>query len=113
MGKTKISTRSFRRSFYTPTKSVRINNDVQNNDPNLSRIMVTGVLNNSANQSKKVNKKSQSQTASNERHTVARKLFTPDEGDTCTLSMPHALTASLPIFDEDDRDFGMFRRTLP
>ena len=40
------------KSFYTPTKLVRINS-TQNNDPCSSRNMVTGVLNDSTNQPKR------------------------------------------------------------
>ena len=51
------------RSFYTPTKSVRINS-TQNNDSYASRNMVTGVLNGSTNHPKKATIKYQSQLAS-------------------------------------------------
>ena len=53
------------RSFYTPTKSVRINS-TQNNDTNVSRNMVTGVLTDSSNHPKRPKTRSQSQRASKE-----------------------------------------------
>ena len=62
------------RSFYTPTKSVRITS-TQNNDTNSSRNMVTGVLNDSTNQVKRPKIRSQSQPAPKERPAVARTLF--------------------------------------
>ena len=51
------------KSFYAPTKSVRINS-TQNNDRNAGRNMVTGVLTNSTNQPKRTKIMSQSQPAS-------------------------------------------------
>ena len=47
------------RNFYTPTKSVRINST--QNDPNICRNMVTGVLTDSTNQPKRTKARSQSQ----------------------------------------------------
>ena len=54
------------RSFYTPTKAVGLNS-TQNNDPNASRNMVTGVLTDCTNQPKIQKVRSQSQPASKER----------------------------------------------
>ena len=51
-------------SFYTPTRSVRISST--QNDQNVSRNMVTGVLNDSANQPKRTKVRSQSQPPSKE-----------------------------------------------
>ena len=48
------------RSFYTPTKTVRINS-TQNEDHSIIRNMVTGVLNDSTNQPKRTKVRSQSQ----------------------------------------------------
>ena len=80
------------RSFYTPTKSVRISS-IQN-DPIICRNMVTGVLTDSTNQPKRTKARSQSQPASKERPIVARTLFASEKGDSTTLPMPKALTAS-------------------
>ena len=65
------------RSFYTPTKSVRISST--QNDPIVCRNMVTGVLTDSTNQPKRTKARSQSQPTSKERPTVARTLFSLDE----------------------------------
>ena len=81
------------RSFYTPTKSVRISST--QNDPIACRNMVTGVLTDSTNQPKRTKARSQSQPTSKERPVVARTLFTSEKGDSTTLPMPKALTASL------------------
>ena len=94
------------RDFYTPTKSVRINST--QNDPNISRNMVTGVLNDSTNQPKRAKVRSQSQPPSKERPTAARTLFAPDKSSTTTLPMPKALTASLPTFDGKSEKFELF-----
>ena len=85
------------RSFYTSTKSVRINST--QNDPNVCRNMVTGVLTDSTNQPKRTKARSQSQPTSKKRPVVARTLFATDENDGTALPMPKALTASLPTFD--------------
>ena len=62
------------RSVYTPTKSVGTNS-TQNNDTNVSRNMVTGVLTDSTNYPKRPKIRSQSQPASKERPAVPRTLF--------------------------------------
>ena len=85
------------RSFYTPTKSVRISST--QNDPIACRNMVTGVLTDSTNQPNRTKARSQSQPTSKERPIVARTLFASEKGDSTTLPMPKALTASLPTFD--------------
>ena len=94
------------RSFYTPTKSVRMNST--QNEPNISRNMVTGVLNDSTNQPKRAKARSQSQPPSKERPTAARTLFAPDKSSTTMLPMPKALTASLPTFDGKSEKFELF-----
>ena len=95
------------RSFYTPTKSVRITS-TQNNDTNSSRNMVTGVLTDSTNQPKRTKARSQSQPPSKERPVAARTLFATDKNDSTTLPMPKALTASLPTFDGKSEKFELF-----
>ena len=95
------------RSFYTPTKTVRINS-IQNNDSCASRNMVTGVLNDSTNQPKRPKIRSHSQPVPKERPAVARTLFGADKKDTTTLPMPKTLTASLPTFDEKSEKFELF-----
>ena len=85
------------RSFYTPTRSVRINST--QNDQNVSRNMVTGVLTDSTNQPKRTKARSQSQPTSKERPVVARTLFASEKNDGTALPMPKSLTASLPTFD--------------
>ena len=65
------------RNFYTPTKSVRISST--QNDPCISRNMVTGVLTDSTNQPKRTKALSQSQPTSKERPVVARTLFATDK----------------------------------
>ena len=92
------------RSFYTPTKTVRINS-TQNEDPNIIRNMVTGVLNDFTNQPKRTKIRSQSQPLSKELPAVARTLFAPDKNSTTMLPMPKALTASLPTFDGKSEKF--------
>ena len=94
------------RSFYTPTKSVRISST--QNDPIVCRNMVTGVLTDSTNQPKRTKAWSQSQPTSKERPTVARTLFATDKHDSTTLPMPKALTASLPTFDGKSEKFELF-----
>ena len=94
------------RSFYTPTKSVRISS-VQN-DPIICRNMVTGVLTDSTNQPKRTKARSQSQPPSKERPVAARTLFATDKHDSTTLPMPKALTASLPTFDGKSEKFELF-----
>ena len=94
------------RSFYTPTKSVRINST--RNDPDVWRNMVTGVLTNSTNQPKRTKARSQSQPTSKERPVVARTLFATDKNDGTALPMPKALTASLPTFDGKSEKFELF-----
>ena len=98
------------RSFYTTTKSVRISST--QNDPNISRNMVTGVLTDSTNQPKRTKARSQSQPTSKERPTVARILFATDKHDSTTLPMPKALTASLPTFDGKSEKFELFEDLL-
>ena len=93
------------RSFYTPTKSVRISST--QNDPDVSRNMVTGVLNDSTNQPKRTKVRSQSQPPSKERPAAARTLFAPDKNSTTTLPMPKAPTASLPTFDGKSEKFEL------
>ena len=94
------------RNFYTPTKSVRISST--QNDSITCRNMVTGVLTDSTNQPKKTKARSQSQPTSKERPVVARTLFTSEKGDSTTLPMPKALTASLPTFDGKSEKFELF-----
>ena len=94
------------RSFCTPTKSVRTNS-IQNNDTNVSRNMVTGVLTDFTNHPKRSQIKSQSQPASKERHAVARTIFGAEKTDNPTLPMPKALTASLPTFDGKTENFEL------
>ena len=94
------------RNFYTPAKSVRINST--QNDPSECRNMMTGVLNDSTNQPKSTNVRSQSQPPSKERPAVARTLFAPDSSSNTTLPMPKALMASLPTFDGKSETFGHF-----
>ena len=94
------------RSFYTPTKSVRISST--QNDPIVCRNMVTGVLTDSTNQPKRTKARSQSQPTSKERPIVARTLFASEKGDSTTLPMPKALTASLPTFDGKSEKFELF-----
>ena len=94
------------RNFYTPTKSVRISST--QNDSTTCRNMVTGVLTDSTNQPKKTKARSQSQPTSKERPVVARTLFTSEKGDSTTLPMPKALTASLPTFDGKSEKFELF-----
>ena len=60
--------------------------------------MVTGVLTDSTNHSKRPKIGSQSQPAAKERPTAARPLFGTDKIDSTTLPMPKALTALLPTF---------------
>ena len=95
------------RSFHTPTRSVRINST--QNDPNICRNMVTGVLTNSTNQPKRTKARSQSQPTSKERPVVARTLFATDKNDGIALPMPKALTASLPTFDGKSEKFEIFQ----
>ena len=95
------------RNFYTPTKTVRINS-TQNDDADVSRNMVTGVLNDSTNQPKRTKIRSQSQPPSKERPAIARTLFAPDKTGNPTLPMPKALTASLPTFDGKSEKFELF-----
>ena len=95
------------RSFYTPTKSVSINS-TQNNDTNVSRNMVTGVLTDSTNHPKRPKIKSQRQPASKERPAVARTLFGTEKSDNPLLPMPKTLTASLPTFDGKPEKFELF-----
>ena len=94
------------RSFYTPTKSVRISST--QNDPIVCRNMVTGVLTDSTNQPKRTKARSQSQPPSKERPVAARTLFATDKNDSTTLPMPKALTASLPTFDGKSEKFELF-----
>ena len=56
------------RSFYTPTKSVRINST--QNDPDVCRNMMTGVPTDCTNQPKRTKARSQSQPTSRERPVV-------------------------------------------
>ena len=95
------------RKFYTPTKIVRINS-TQNNDTNVSRNMVSGVLTDSTNHPKRTEIRSQSQPAAKERPTAARTLFGAEKIDSTTLPMPKALTASLPTFDGKSDKFELF-----
>ena len=94
------------RSFHTPTRSVRINST--QNDSNICRNMVTGVLTDSTNQPKRTKARSQSQPTSKERPVVARTLFATDNNDGIDLPMPKALTASLPTFDGKSKKFELF-----
>ena len=100
-------TESETRSFYTPTKSVRINS-TQNNDTNVSRNMVKGVLTDSTNHPKRPEIRSQSQPASQERHAVARTLFGAERNDNPAVPMPKALTASPSTFDGKTEKFELF-----
>ena len=94
------------RNFYTTTKSVRINST--QNDPNVCRNMVKGVLTDSTNQPKRTKARSQSQPLSKERPIVARTLFATDKNDGTAPPMPKALTASLPTFDGKSEKFELF-----
>ena len=94
------------RSFYTPTKSLRINST--QSDPNESRNMVTGILTDSTNQPKRPRIRNQSQPASKECPIVARTLFAPDKNENTRLPEPKALTASLPTFDVKSDKFELF-----
>ena len=94
------------RSFYTPTRSVRIS--LTQNDQNVSRNMMTGVLTDSTNHPKRPKIRSQSQPAAKERPAAARTLFGADKVDPTTLPMPKALTASLPTFDGKSDKFEHF-----
>ena len=96
------------RSFYTPTKLVRINS-TQNDFPSTSRNMVTGGLNDSTNQPKRPKIESQSQPAPKERPVAARTLFASDKNDNTTLPMPKALTTSLQTFDGKSEKFERFK----
>ena len=96
------------RTFYTPTKSVRINS-TQNNDPYVSRNMVTGVLTDSTNQPKRTKIRSRSQPVSKERPAVARTLFGAEKNDNPLLPMSKALTASLPTFDGNPKNSNFLR----
>ena len=89
------------RSFYTPTRSVRISST--QNDQNVSRNMVTGVLNDSANQPKRTKVRSQSQPPSKE-----PPFFAPGNNSNTMLPMPKALTASLPTFHGKSEKFELF-----
>ena len=86
------------RSFYTPTKSVRINS-TQNNDTNVSRNMMTGVLTDFTNHPKI---RSQSQPESKESPAVAKTARTP------RYLSQKALTASLPTFDGKTENVELF-----
>ena len=94
------------RSFYTPTRSVRISST--QNDQDISRNMVTGILNDSTNQPKRTRIRSQSQPPSKQRPAAARTLFAQDKSSTTMLPMPKALTASLPTFDGKSEKFELF-----
>ena len=94
------------RIFYTPTRSVRISST--QNDQDISRNMVTGVLNDSTNQPKRTKVRSQSQPPSKERPAAARTLFAPDKSSTTMLPMPKTLKASLPTFDGESEKFELF-----
>ena len=94
------------RNFYTPIKSVRINST--QNDPNVCRNMVTGVLTDSTNQPKRTKVRSQSQPTSKERPVVAKTFFATDKNDGTALPMSKALTASLPTFDGKSEKFELF-----
>ena len=96
------------REFHTPTRTVRINS-ILNDDTNISRNMVIGVLNDSTNQPKIAKIRSQSQPLPKERPIVARTLFATDKNDKATLPMPKALTASLPIFDGKSEKLELFK----
>ena len=97
------------RSFHTPTKTVRINSTSNHDtDTYVSRNMVTGVLTDSTNHPKRPKIRSQSQPAATDRPAVARTLFRADKIDSTTLSMPKALTASLPIFDGKSDKIELF-----
>ena len=67
------------RSFHTPTRSFRIKST--QNDPNICRNIVTGVLTDSTNQPKRTKARSQSQQTSKERPVVARTSFATDKND--------------------------------
>ena len=104
---TKEETEKETKSFYTPTRSVR-SNSTQNNDPNINRKMVTGVLTDSTNQPKRTKVRSQSQPTSKECPVVARTLFAPDKNDGTALPVSKALTSSLPSFDGKSENFELF-----
>ena len=95
------------RSFYTPTRTVRINS-IQINNPNACRNMVTGVLTDSTNQPKRTKEPSQSQPTTKERPVVARTLFASEKNDNTALPMPEALMASIPTFDGNSEKFEFF-----
>ena len=98
------------RSFYTPTKSVRISST--QNDPIACRNMVTGVLNDSTNLGKKKTRPHRPQSLPpNERPSTSRLLFAPQpevHQPPHLPSMPKALTASLPVFDGKSEKFELF-----
>ena len=73
------------RSFYTPIKVVRINS-TQNNDTNVSRNMVTGVLTDSTNHPKRPKKRSQSQPAPKEQSVQQRQEHYSEQ---TRLTLPH------------------------
>ena len=70
--------------------------------------MVTGVLTDSTNHSKRPKIRSQSQSLSKERPAVARTLFGTEKKDNTLLPIPKALTASLPMFDRKSEKFELF-----
>ena len=88
------------RSFYTPTKTVRTNSTLTNNQCS-SRNVVTGVLTDSTNQPKRTKARSQSEPTSKERPVVARTLFAPEKNDGTALPMPKA-------FDGKSEKFELF-----
>ena len=73
------------REFYNPTRSVRINS-TSNDDADVNRNMVTGVLTDSTNHPKRPKIRSQSQPASKERHAVARTLFGAEKNNNTLLT---------------------------
>ena len=78
--------------------------------PNNRRNMVTGVLNDSTNQPTKRPKRMQNEQ-SNDCPSTSKNLFAPQSQtfpSANLLSMPKALTASLPVFDRKSEKFERF-----
>ena len=93
-------------NFYTPNRSVRINNS-RNNDTNI----MTRVLTDSTTQITKPNVQSQNQPASKEGPVVARKPFHAlDNSDNPNpiVLRPKTLTASPPTFDRKSENVELF-----
>ena len=90
----------------TLPRSARISST--QNDQDISRNMVTGVLSDSTDQPKRTKIRSQSQPQSKERPAAARTLLALDKNNGTTLPKPETLTASLPTFDGKSEKFELF-----